>query len=499
MAKKQKSFRPKARLPKGMRDLRAGEVAERRAMLARIQEVYESYGFDPLETSALEYADALGKFLPDADRPNEGVFSFQDDDEQWLSLRYDLTAPLARMVAENYDALPKPFRRYQTGQVWRNEKPGPGRFREFTQCDADTVGSPEMAADAELCAMVADALEAVGIARGDYVVRVNNRKILDGVLETIGVPAGDDGAHKRLTVLRAIDKLDRLGTEGVRALLGEGRKDESGDYTEGAGLSPDQAETVLAFVNAGADDRGEVVKELRALVRDSETGLTGVAELEEIGHLLDVIDYGPDRIVFDPSVVRGLGYYTGPVFEAELTFEVKDEKGQPIRFGSVGGGGRYDDLVSRFKGTTVPATGVSIGVDRLLAALNALGTSKSMALPAPVVVLPLDKERMDDYQRMVWELRAGGIRAEMYLGGAGMKAQLKYADRRGAPIAIIQGSDEMERGEVTLKDLVLGEKLSAEIEDNTAWREDQPAQVSAPREKLVDAVKDMLARPHHAR
>ncbi|WP_422025556.1 histidine--tRNA ligase [Pyruvatibacter mobilis] len=498
MAKKDKPFRPKARLPKGLRDLRAEDVAARRAMLATIMQVYESYGFDPLETSAFEYADALGKFLPDADRPNEGVFSLQDDDGQWLSLRYDLTAPLARMVAENYDALPKPFRRYQTGQVWRNEKPGPGRFREFTQCDADTVGAPEMAADAELCAMVSDALEAVGIGRGDYVVRVNNRKILDGVLETIGVAAGEAGAAQRMTVLRAIDKLDRLGADGVKLLLGEGRKDDSGDFTEGAGLTADQADTVLAFVGAGDEDRGKVLTTLRGLVGGSETGLAGVAELEEIAGLLDAIGYGPDRILFDPAVVRGLGYYTGPVFEAELTFDVKDEKGRPIRFGSIGGGGRYDDLVSRFKGTPIPATGVSIGVDRLLSALDALGRSKADSLRPPVVVLPLDKDRMEDYQRMVWDLRNAGIRAELYLGGAGMRAQLKYADKRGAPIAVIQGSDEFEKGEITLKDLVLGARLAEEIEDNTTWREDQPAQVSAPASDLVSAVKDMLARPHMA-
>ena len=253
---------------------------------------------------------------------------------------------------------------------------------------------------------------------------------------------------------------------------------------------------MLAFVGAGDEDRGKVLTTLRGLVGGSETGLAGVAELEEIAGLLDAIGYGPDRILFDPAVVRGLGYYTGPVFEAELTFDVKDEKGRPIRFGSIGGGGRYDDLVSRFKGTPIPATGVSIGVDRLLSALDALGRSKADSLRPPVVVLPLDKDRMEDYQRMVWDLRNAGIRAELYLGGAGMRAQLKYADKRGAPIAVIQGSDEFEKGEITLKDLVLGARLAEEIEDNTTWREDQPAQVSAPASDLVSAVKDMLARPH---
>jgi len=496
VAKKHKPTRPKARLPKGLRDVGADAVAARRATLAAIAQVYESYGFDPLETPALEYADALGKFLPDADRPNEGVFSFPDDDDQWLSLRYDLTAPLARMVAEHYDTLPKPYRRYQAGQVWRNEKPGPGRYREFTQCDADTVGSPEMAADAELCAMAADALEAVGMARGDYVIRVNNRKILDGVLDTIGVPAGAEGAVQRMTVLRAIDKLDRLGLDGVRHLLGRGRTDASGDFTPGAGLSGDQTDTVLAFVGAATADHAGLFTTLRSLVGGNATGLLGVGELEEIAGLLDAVGYGRDRVVCDPAVVRGLGYYTGPVFEAELTFEVTDDAGRPIRFGSVGGGGRYDDLVSRFKGTLIPATGVSIGVDRLLAARAARGHASARALTAPVVVLPLDKERMADYQRMVWQLRAAGIRAELYLGGAGMRAQLKYADKRGAPLVVIQGSDEFAKGEITLKDLVLGAKLAGEIADNATWRQDQPAQLSVAADELIPAVKEMLARPY---
>jgi histidyl-tRNA synthetase len=496
MAKdKTKPQRPEARVPKGLRDTTAREVRAMERMLAAIREVYESYGFEPLETPAIEYTQALGKFLPDLDRPNEGVFSFQDDDEQWLSLRYDLTAPLARYVAENFEQLPKPFRRYQTGPVWRNEKPGPGRYRQFTQFDADTVGSALPAADAEITMMAADCLERVGIPRGSYVMRVNNRKILDGVLETIGI-ARDSDAHEeqRLTVMRAVDKLDRLGADGVRLLLGDGRKDESGDFTKGAGLAPDQAERIIAFVSAGAEDRATVLANLAPLVGDSTVGRAGIDELAQMAVLFDAAGYGPDRIRIDPSVVRGLGYYTGPVYEAELTFEAIDDDGQVARFGSVGGGGRYDGLVERFRGIEVPATGFSIGVSRLYTALDHLGVLETASVHEPVVVLVMDRDRIADYQTLAGRLRQAGIRAEMYLGGSGMKAQMKYADRRNAPCVVIQGGDERERGEVTIKDLIEGSRLSAEIEDNVEWREGRPAQVSVPETRLVEAVKDILAR-----
>jgi len=495
MAKSNKRVRPKARLPKGLRDVGAQELRAVDGMLSSIRAVYELYGFEPLETPAFEYTDALGKFLPDQDRPNEGVFSFQDEDEQWLSLRYDLTAPLARYVAENYDGLPKPYRRYQMGPVWRNEKPGPGRYRQFTQFDADTVGTASVAADAELCMLAADCLEALGIGRGDYMMRVNNRKVLDGVMERIGI-AHEDPAFEaqRKTVLRAIDKLDRLGPDGVRLLLGEGRKDESGDYTKGAGLTEDQIAPVMDFVDAGADTAAEVVERLRALVGDSEIGRAGVDELETMAGLFAAAGYGTDRIQLDPSVVRGLGYYTGPVYEAELTFEAENEDGEKARFGSVGGGGRYDGLVQRFKGVEVPATGFSIGISRLYAALSTLGKVGADAVSAPVLVLVMDADRLGDYQKMAFDLRAAGIRAEMYLGTSGMRAQMKYADRRGAPAVVIQGEDERAAGEVTIKDLIEGSRLSEEIEDNVEWRTGRPAQVSVAEADLVSAVRDVLAR-----
>jgi len=497
MSKQEKTFRPKARVPKGLRDISAPMVRAEARMLARIREVYERYGFDPLETPALEYADALGKFLPDEDRPNEGVFSFQDDDEQWLSLRYDLTAPLARYVAENYDGLPKPFRRYQVGSVWRNEKPGPGRFRQFTQFDADSVGAPLIAADAEMCMMGADCLEALGITRGQYRIRVNNRKVLDGVLEVTGL-GGDDNANKRMTVLRSIDKFDKLGRKGVELLLGAGRKDESGDFTKGAGLAPEQIARVADFVESGLTaaltDRASVLASWRTLIGESATGQQGIDELAEMATLFSAAGYNTDRIEFNSWIVRGLGYYTGPVFEAELLFDVKDDDGNVMRFGSVGSGGRYDGLVERFKGVKVPATGFSIGVSRLQAALEALGQLKDEEITAPVIVLTLDAPFMAGYQRMVGELRAAGIRAEMYLGSSKFGAQVKYADKRGAPIAVIEGENERADGKITLKDLILGSQMSEKIADNAEWRESQPAQILIDRADLVPEVIKMLAR-----
>jgi histidyl-tRNA synthetase len=515
MAKPKKEPRPKAETPKGFRDYFGAEVTTRAAMLNAIAGVYHRYGFDALESSAVETVEALGKFLPDVDRPNEGVFAWQDEDEKWLALRYDLTAPLARVYAQHRNDLPTPYRRYAMGPVWRNEKPGPGRFRQFYQCDADTVGTASMAADAEICAMLADALEEVGIERGDYVVRVNNRKVLNGVLEVAGLldPAEPERfAEERGIVLRAIDKMDRLGADGVRALLGEGRKDESGDFTKGAGLTTLQIEKVLAFVKANelvdsailnatngeADQRNPLEGRnailchfLREIVDWSKVGREGVNELEEIATLLAAQGYGPDRIVIDPSVVRGLGYYTGPVFEAELTFEITDEKGRPRQFGSVAGGGRYDDLVARFTGQQVPAVGVSIGVDRLLAALHAKGKIGS-AERGPVVVTVMDRERMADYQAMVGELRQAGIRAEVYLGNPkNFGNQMKYADRRGSPVAIIAGGDEFAKGVVQIKDLILGAQIAenATVEE---WKE-RPSQYEVPRAGLVDKVREILS------
>jgi len=493
-AKKQKKFKPKARTPRGLRDMAGDELRLQNHMIATIAQVYESYGFGELDTSAFEYADALGKFLPDDDRPNEGVFSLEDDDGQWMSLRYDLTAPLARYVAEHYDRLPKPLRRFQFGPVWRNEKPGPGRYRQFMQIDADTVGAANQAADAEICMMAADCMEALGLERGDYVVRINNRKIMDGLLLAIGLdPTGEDYETTRLTILRAMDKFDRLGLDAVKALLGDGRKDESGDFTKGANLSPAQIDKVAQMVSIEASDRSQALAAMGELVGDTQIGQEGLAELRDMAELFTTLGYGEDRLAIDPSIVRGLGYYTGPVYEIELTFEAQDENGELARFGSVGGGGRYDDLVKRFKGIEIPATGISIGVSRLAAALTLLGKAGAATPADLIVVTVMDKETRPELMALVRDLREQGLRAELYMGDSAMKAQLRYADARGARFVVIEGEDERAAGEVTIKDLQLGKEKSAEINDNAEWRASEHAQQQVPKGDLADKLKALTS------
>lgn len=511
-----KDRRPQARLPKGFPDYAGDELRRTERMLRIIRETYERYGYEPLETPAFEYTDALGKFLPDQDRPNAGVFSLQDEDEQWMSLRYDLTAPLARYVAENKLSIPTPYRRYAIGPVFRNEKPGPGRFRQFMQCDADTVGTESVAADAEACMLMADVIVALGVPKDQFRIKINNRKVLDGLLESCGIdPQSEADAARRLTVLRAMDKFDKFGADGVRLLLGKGRKDESGDFTMGAGLEPKVIELICSFLVAGALPQSVAPTatktglepcagfDLSALVQnmgseakallDNKRFREGFEELSQICALTNAADYGADQIGVDLSVVRGLDYYTGPVFEAELTFQVQDEDGNTVRFGSVGGGGRYDDLVARFTGQRVPATGFSLGLSRLQAALSIVNAGAGQTL-GPVVVLVMDRTELRRYQALAQLLRKAGIRAEMYLGTAGMKAQMKYADKRGAPCVIIQGGDERARGEVQIKDLIEGAKAAAAIKDNAEWKAARPAQISVPEDRLVEAVRDVLAR-----
>jgi histidyl-tRNA synthetase len=507
------------KLPRGFADRAPEDIRAVERMMAKIKAVYERYGFEPVETPFVEYTEALGKFLPDQDRPNEGVFSFQDDDESWLSLRYDLTAPLARYVAENFDRLPKPYRSYRAGWVFRNEKPGPGRFRQFMQFDADTVGAAGVAADAEICMMAADTMEALGFERGQYVIKVNNRKVLDGVMEAAGIIE----TNQRLTVLRACDKLDRVGITGVRELLGAGRKDESGDFTKGAGLNEAQVSIVCGFLSAtsvthyepqerspyiieGDEQQLEIgsrgwlfsnlstVAGLADYVGDSGAGQTALNDLNEMFKLLPAAGYGSRRVRFDPAIVRGLEYYTGPVFEAQLNIPVPNEKGEPVVFGSVGGGGRYDGLVGRFRGEDVPATGFSVGVSRLAAALKAVGKLDGEDSAGPVVVTVMNREKLADYQKMVADLRNAGIAAEMYLGASGMKAQLKYADRRNSPAAIIAGTDEFSGGKIQIKDLAAGKAQAAAIADNRAWREERPGQFEVLRGDIVAEVRKLLDR-----
>ncbi|MEZ5938016.1 MAG: histidine--tRNA ligase [Hyphomonadaceae bacterium] len=481
MSNKDAQTRPVARKPRGFPDKSASILAAERRLVDAITGVYARWGFEGLDTGPFEYVDALGKFLPDTDRPNEGVFALQDDDEQWIALRYDHTAPLARYVAENWDRLVKPYRRYAAGPVWRNEKPGPFRFREFIQCDADTVGASGPAADAEMIAVAAEAMAAAGAAPGEFVIRVNSRTLLDAVMAEAKVADGQRG-----TVLRALDKFDRLGAEGVRDLLGAGRKDESGDFTPGAGLSAPQIDRLQAFVSSGASDRSATIDALANLLGGSELGEAGVRELAAIDEILGAMGVPQAAVAFDPGIVRGLEYYTGPVFEAEFLRTFTDADGRAVRFGSVGGGGRYDGLVARFRGEAAPATGFSVGVSRLAAAMAA---AEEVKADGPVLVLVLDKDQVADYAAMAAELRAAGVRAEIYLGASGMRAQMKYADRRGAPAVVIVGENERQAGIVTVKDLKAGAEAAKSLTDNEAWRTERPGQFECPRAELVARIK----------
>ena len=489
-------IRPLARNPRGFADKRGRDLTAERRIVARVSEVYERWGFEPLETPAFEYADALGKFLPDADRPNEGVFALQDDagsDEpgDWMALRYDHTAPLARFAAQTWETLPKPVRRYAYGPVWRNEKPGPGRFREFWQCDADTVGSDRPEADAEIIAMACEGLRGAGLDAGQAQIRVSNRKLFDGLFDAGGVTE----AGQRLTALRAIDKFDRLGWHGVVQLLGEGRLDDSGDYTKGAQLPTRVTAAIEAFLASANTPGLSRAETLDAVAGSGDLGAAGEAALNELAAIdraLNAMRVDQDAVKFDPTIVRGLEYYTGAVFEAELLLDTVDDKGRPVRFGSIGGGGRYDDLVARFTGQSVPATGFSFGVSRLASALRAAGRGAEDAVRGPVVVIVFSEDDMDHYLNAVAELRAAGIAAELYLGRAGMKAQMKYADRRGAPAVVILGGDEIAAGEVTIKDLDAGRAAAAAIADNDAWKAERPGQMKIARDGLVAAIKGII-------
>jgi histidyl-tRNA synthetase len=490
---KKKKIKPQR--PRGFEDLSGNDLNELNKLRNSIQETYSLYGFDPLETGIIEYSDVLGSFLPDQDRPNEGVFSFEDDD-RWVSLRYDLTSGLARYVAENFDALPKPYRRFQSGWVFRNEKPGPGRFRQFFQIDADTIGSDNALSDAEMCMMFSDAIENTGIERGNYIIRLNNRKILDGIIDSLKIPNNQPGSGINLAIMRSIDKLDRLGLKGVEQLLGEGRKDESGDYTKGADLSKSSIHEILSFLEHGLDSKNlNRKKSLDNLSDQFGSNLIfdeAINELNEISSIIDAAGYDEKRIIIDPSVVRGLGYYTGPVYEADLTFGIETDD-VVEKFGSVGGGGRYDNLITRLKGVRVPSTGISVGVSRLCTALKHLNKQNINSENLAVVVLVMDKEKRSDYYQIASQLRAKGISSECYVGDGGMKAQLKYADKRKARIALILGEDEEASSSITIKDLMTGKEASGNISNNEEWRSGKVSQRTIPKETLVDEIKKMLS------
>ena len=394
------------------------------------------YGFQYLETPSFEYSDSIGKFLPDKDRPDEGIFSFQDENK-WLSLRYDLTAPLARYIAKNYLEIPKPFKRYQLGTVWRNEKPGPGRFREFLQFDADYVGTKSLQADAELCVMISEILEKCGLNKSEYIIKISSRKITEKLFNNLNV----NDTQQKLNALRALDKIDRLGWESVKQLLGKGRKDKSGDFTKGVNLSSENIEVIE--------------KELKKKSPNSE-------DLIEILKIFK--DYNFSNYEFDPSIIRGLEYYTGTIFEVNLKFDVKNNKGQVIQFGSIGGGGRYDNLVNNFGNYDAPATGISIGLDRLVYALMQKKEFK-IKQSKPVVICVFNKKSMKEYIGLQIILREAGISTEIYPGENKLKKQMEYANKIKSPAVILYGEDEIKSGKPTLRNLSSGKEISIEIKE----------------------------------
>jgi histidyl-tRNA synthetase len=467
--------KPSVDLPGGFIDRKEKELVIRDFLIKQIKEVMTKYGFEFLETPSFEYTESLGKFLPDKDRPSEGVFSFEDG-KKWLSLRYDLTAPLARFTAKNFDNLPRPFKRYQLGTVWRNEKPGPGRYREFLQFDADYVGTNNLLSDAELCVLISEILEKCGLANNEFNIKISNRKLSKALLEELSIK--DEG--QQAVSLRAIDKLDRVGIDGVKLLLGQGRKDKSGDFTEGAKLEEKQIDKIIEFLDSKGLDQLEKIGCKNKLFEE------GINELKQIVKNFELFNFKNFKI--DPAVVRGLEYYTGPIFEAELTFKVKNEKGIDIEFGSIGGGGRYDDLVKRFKNQDCPATGISIGLDRLLYAL----TQKNIfnfSQKNPVLICVLDEKYMDYYFKILNLLRSNNINSEIYSGSSNFKAQLKYADKRNCKYVIICGDDEVSKEMVTLKNLEIGIKVSEDIKSREDWKQSKDAQKTFPLSALVKEIK----------
>lgn len=465
----------KARLSRGLQDLLPDQMQARQRIIDTVCRVYESYGFVPLGTPAIEYLDVLsGSAGVEA---QESIFRVGSPEKEDLGLRFDLTVPLARVVAQ-YRDLPRPFRRYQVAQVWRADKPDKGRFREFTQFDIDSVGVKSLLADTEIIAAMCDTLTALEV--GPYMVKFSSRRILDCLLIFAGI------AEDRATdVFRVLDKLDKIGFDKVRLELTTGYKDESGDTIPGLGLADAQADKIARFLDVRPDDRNEVVNQLRIMFEDVPGAKEIIDEIEGMSRRLYDLGYGNDRVNLDLSIARGLAYYTGPVFEAVLLDAPK--------FGSVFGGGRYDGLVSRFSGEKVPATGASIGIDRLLAALVHLGRIKLVKATAQVLITTMDKGMTDEYLAMAFELRRQGIRTELYLGKAGaFGKQIKYADEYDVPIVIVCGSDEQSRGVVTLKDMLVGRELAKEMESREAWIAERPGQFEVPRETLVESVKKLL-------
>lgn len=463
-------------LLKGFRDLLPAQMIGRRQVIETIRTTYELYGFVPLETPALERLDIL---LGSGEEADKQIFRFFTPDEVAVGLRYDLTVPLARVVAL-YRDLPRPFRRYQISPVWRFDKPGPGRFREFLQFDIDTVGSESMAADAEIIAAMADALKALKIER--FAIRFSNRKILDTLIVYAGIPN-----ELTLKVFRVIDKYDRIGIEGIRQELTQGRIDASGDKIPGVGLPAEKVEPIEEFLNLPRGSRQETIAAVAGLFAGTAGAEDGIRELKSMDEALQALGVPEEQAYIDLTIARGLDYYTGPVYEALLL--------DAPEYGSVMGGGRYDTLIQRFTGEKTPATGASIGVDRLCTALQRLNLIPTTPATAQVLITVFDRQQISEYQRMAVELRRAGIPTELYLGTEkSLKKQLEYCDRQGIPVAIIAGPDEFSRNQVAIKDmrrLTEGPKTR----DRKEWLAARTGQQTVERSALIAAVRELLAPP----
>ena len=455
--------KPKAQLPKGFKDSSEENIDIRNQVIAIIRNECEKFGFKNIDTPALEYTEALGKFLPDVDRPSGGVFSFQDEDDQWISMRYDLTAPLARYVAENYQFIPKPFKRYQVGSVWRNEKPGPGRYREFIQFDADAIGISNNYIDAELCVMVAKIFIELGFTAKEYKVKYSSRVIWENLFKQIELDETQIPA-----VLRAVDKLDRLGIDGVKELLLEGRKDKSGDFMQGVNLKDKQASEILNFIS-------------NKTIKDDQLN-----SFEEY-----LQNYKELPFEFDPTVVRGLEYYTGLVFEVELTAKILNDKGKEVIFGSVAGGGRYDKLIARFGKEDVPATGISIGVDRLVYAIEQLDKISSSKKPL-IIIANLLPDQISTYLTIADQLRTEGYACEIFYGSNNLSKQLKYCDKRKASVVVIMGEDELKNNTISIKNLTIGKELSKNIDSREEWKELKAGQFTINKDELLTEIKKIF-------
>ncbi|MDA0206326.1 MAG: histidine--tRNA ligase [Acidobacteria bacterium] len=463
-----------ARLARGLRDLLPEEMIQRQWMIDTIRGVYELYGFSPIETPAVEFLDVLSGSA--GEEAQQGLFRVTNPEDEALGLRFDLTVPLSRVVSQH--ELPLPFRRYQVSPVWRADKPAPGRFRQFTQFDIDSVGAPSEVADVEIMAAMCDTLEALKV--GGYIVRFSSRKILNLLLAYAGIE-GDQGTE----VFRVLDKLDKIGLDKLKLELGPGYKDESGAPIRGLGLEDTQISSIVEFLGTKGETRTEVIAKLHSLFATVEGAKTEIAEIEAISNHLEALGYGSDRVMLDLSIARGLAYYTGPVFEANLT--------DAPEFGSVFAGGRYDNLVTRFGGPAVPATGASMGVDRLLAALTHLKRVQTSKTMAQVLVSTMDASLTGEYLALTQELRRAGIRTEIHVGRPKkLGKQLQRADRLQIPYVLIMGGDEAARGVVTVKEMEVGREQADAVTDHEEWKEARFGQQEVPRTELVATLKRLL-------